>query len=179
MILVGYFTAVMAPLEGADDDCESLVFGDCWSGETFLENDGSGIAAIGWNHDGVLIHWYDPDSANLLSWDSESGRLYRAPLTWVGDDQALVGLTGQSSGNVVSFLHSYGPEGDITKTEGVVYSPETGGFLASFAVPTGSVLGGYDQSGTFLIYTTAEGTVEFQGLGQREQLGSGFFFASW
>ncbi len=179
VVLVGYFTTVVSPSESPGDACESAVFGDCWFGETFLENDGSGIAAIGWNHDGVLVHWYDPGSANLLSWDSATGQLYRAPLTWVDDDQALVGLTGQSSGNVVSFLQSYGTSGEIIGTEGVVYSPETGGLLASFDVPVGSVLGGYDSSGTYLIYTTADGVVEFQGLGRVGQLGSGYFFASW
>jgi hypothetical protein len=46
-------------------------------------------------------------------------------------------------------------------------------------VPAGSVLGGYETSGTFLIYTTPEGVVEFQGQGRVERLGEGFFFASW
>jgi hypothetical protein len=177
VVLVGYFTTLIGPIE--QEECESPVSGACWSGETFLENDGSGIAAIGWNHDGVRVHWYDPESANLLTWDSQRDQLLRAPLTWVGDDQSLVGLAGQASGNVVSFVHSYGADRQIVDTEGVVFSPETGGVVAMFEVPTGSVLGGYEPSGTFLIYTRPDGTVEFQGLGRIGQLGQGFYFASW
>ena len=179
VILVGYFTSLVGPVDGSEEECESAISGACWSGETFLENDGSGIAAIGWNHDGVRVHWYDRGSANLVTWDSSADQLSRAPLTWVGDDQALVGLTGQASGNVVSFLHTYGPDLEILETEGIVYSPESGGVIATFEVPAGSLLGGYEPTGSYLIYITPDGIVEFQGRGRVESLGDGYYFATW
>lgn len=150
---------------------------------SFLENDGSGVSAIGWSADGALIHWYDPASREIVSYDPNGppeDNETRDLLPWVGANETLSGLAAQASGNLVGFLHTFGPDYDIVSTMGVVFSPWSADtFIATFPVETGSTLGGYDRSGRFLIYTDMDGIVRWQGRGLAGTLGSGFIFASW
>ncbi len=99
-------------------------------------------------------------------------------LEWVGVNQYLDGIGSQESGNLVGFLHTLGSDFEIDETEGVVFST-SGELLATFPVEKGSLWGGYDTSGRFLIYVDGEDVVRWQGLGQSGTLGDGFYFASW
>jgi hypothetical protein len=172
VIITGYVTEVVDATEGpAGEDTVAL-----------FENDGSGVGVIGWSPDGSSIYWYDESAADLVTWvRSEDGFIVasRVPIDWVGPDQHLSGLDAQASGNVVSFLTRHASNGEPIDTEGVVYSPRTGGRLAEFPVPSGSSFGGYDPTGRFLIYTTRAGAVTYQGLGRIGVLGEGYLFASW
>lgn len=99
-------------------------------------------------------------------------------LEWVGVNQYLDGIGSQASGNLVGFLHTRNADFEVVATEGVVFST-SGELLASFPVETGSLWGGYDPSGRFLIYVDGEDQVRWQGVGQAGTLGEGFYFASW
>jgi sugar lactone lactonase YvrE len=172
VIITGYFTQVVNALQGPGGA----------GAVTLFENDGSGVGAIGWSPDGSSIHWYDESAGELVTWtglDAEFEIESTVPIDWVGPDQHLSGLDAQASGNIVSFLTLWAPDGEPIETEGVVYSPQTGGLLAEFEVPAGSAFGGYDRSGRFLIYTTPAGAVMYQGIGRVGVLGEGYLFASW
>jgi hypothetical protein len=99
-------------------------------------------------------------------------------LEWVGVNQYLDGIGSQQSGNLVGFLHTLADDRGVVATEGVVFST-SGELLATFPVETGSLWGGYDASGRFLIYVDGDDRVRWQGLGQSGILGEGFYFASW
>ncbi len=172
VIITGYFTQVVDALEGPDGG----------GAVTLFENDGSGVGAIGWSHDGASIYWYDESTGELVTWirlGDEFAIASRVPIDWIGPDQTLSGIDAQASGNVVSFLTRHDTNGGPIETVGVVYSSETGELLAEFPVDAGSSFGGYDPSGRFLIYTTLDGAVTYQGLGSTGVLGEGFLFASW
>ncbi len=147
-----------------------------------VENDGSGIGAIGWSNDARLIYWYDQQSGELVTYDPSGppeDNQAREPMTWIGPDQWLSGLAAQQSGNLVSFLHTFGPDHGVISTEGIVYSPATAEIIARFPVETGARFGGYETSGKFLLYVDADGEVRWQGKGGTGSLGTGFIFASW
>lgn len=172
VIITGYFTQVVNALEGPGGE----------GAVTLFENDGSGVGAIGWSPDGSSIHWYDESAGELVTWTwSDAGFEIESavPIEWVGPDQHLSGLDAQASGNIVSFLTLWAPDGEPIETTGVVYSPETGELLAEFPVDAGSAFGGYDPSGRFLIYTTPAGAIMYQGSGRVGVLGDGYLFASW
>ena len=99
-------------------------------------------------------------------------------LEWVGVNQYLDGIGSQASGNLVGFLHTRNADFEVVASEGVVFST-TGELLATFPVETGSLWGGYDPSGRFLIYVDGDDQVRWQGLGQSGTIGEGFYFASW
>ncbi len=172
VIITGYYTQVIDATEGPGGA----------GAVTILENDGSGVGAIGWSPDGSSIYWYDESAAELVTWvDSDAGFMVtsRVPIDWVGPDQHLSGLDARAGGNVVSFLTRSAADGGPLETNGVVYSPVTGELLAEFPVPAGSSFGGYDPSARFVIYTTLAGAVTYQGLGKTGVLGEGYLFASW
>lgn len=172
VIITGYFTEVVDASDGAMTPDATTLF----------ENDGSGVGAIGWSLDGTSIYWLDEGSAQLTTWAVAGDSISVAEtvaVDWIGSDQHVFGLGAQASGNLVSFLTDFDSDGAPGATEGVVYSPETGEVLARFPVPDGSVFGGYEPSGRFLIYTTRGGTVMYQGVGKVGTLGEGFLFASW
>jgi hypothetical protein len=172
VIITGYITEIVDASRGSGTP-EAI---------TLFENDGSGVGAIGWSIDGSSIFWFDKIAANLTTWNrTDDGVVVasKASIGWVGSDQHLFGLDAQASGNLVSFLTRFDASGEPTRTDGVVYSPETGELLAMFPIPAGSSFGGYDPSGRFLIYTTPEGDVMYQGLGEVGVLGEGYLFASW
>lgn len=171
-IITGYFTQILNVAEGPDGA----------GAVTLFENDGSGVGAIGWSLDGSKIHWYDDEAGELVTWaKSEDGFEveFSVPIDWVGPDQDLSGVDSQPSGNTVSFLTRRAGNGEPIETDGVVYSPQTGELVAEFDVPAGSWFGGYDPSGRFLIYTTPDGAVMYQGLGRVGVLGEGYVYASW
>ena len=172
VIITGYFTEIRDASQ-APSTTDSVVL---------FENDGSGVGAIGWSLDGTSIYWFDEGSGDLTTWNQIDGRFSlgsKVSIEWVASDQHLFGLDTQANGNLVSFLTRFDAEGEPSETEGVVYSSETGELLAMFPVPAGSSFGGYDVSGRFLVYTTRDGVVMYQGLGQVGVLGVGYLFASW
>ncbi len=145
----------------------------------------SGVAA--WDPDGSGISWLSED------WDAGRVTVVRLALTepdaeptsvgldWVAGDQWLDGLGARSDGNLVAFRNT--PDDDPESpaapfTEGVVFSTD-GEIVATFPVEAGSLWGGYDPSGRFLIYTDGDNNVRWQGLGQSGELAEGFIHASW
>ena len=62
--------------------------------------------------------------------------------------------------NLVGFLNTTdgGAEPQVIETEGVVFTPD-GQLVATFAVETGSLWGGYEPSGRMLIYTDGDSVV--------------------
>ena len=172
VIITGYFTEIVDASRGPSTTDSVILF----------ENDGSGVGAIGWSPDGTSIYWFDESTGDLSTWKHTGGRFSfgsKVSVDWVGSDQHLFGLDTQASGSLVSFLTRFDAEGEPSETEGVVYSSDTGALLAMFRVPVGSSFGGYDVSGRFLIYTTRDGVVMYQGLGQVGVMGVGYLFASW
>jgi hypothetical protein len=171
VILVGYATAITTPDPTALAD--QLVF---------LENDGSGVGAIGWNADATFIHWYDAATGELVTWDPTGavGDVRRVPITWVDENQVLSGMEARATGELVSFLHTLGVDFfDIVETELVVYRAEDGEAINRLPVEPGSVFGGFDPSGDHFLYTTREGLVVWVSPDGPVSLAEGYLFASW
>jgi hypothetical protein len=171
VILVGYATAITTPDPTAASD--QLVF---------LENDGSGVGAIGWSADGRLVYWYDAFTGELVTWDPTAsvGDVGRTPVDWVGDGQRLAGLEQRMDGALVSFLLTAGDDYfDIVATEMVVYRANDAEIIDRFGLDPGSVFGGFDPTGTHFVYTTRSGQVMWKGPEGLTPLADGFLFAGW
>lgn len=171
VILVGYATAITTPDPTAASD--QLVF---------LENDGSGVGAIGWSADGGLVYWYDAFTGELVTWDPTAsvGDVGRTPIDWVGDGQRLAGLEQGMDGALVSFLLTAGDDYfDIVETEMVAYRANDAEIVDRFVLEPGSVFGGFDPTGTHFIYTTRSGQVVWRGPDGLTPLADGFLFAGW
>ena len=149
----------------------------------WLDEPGLGFpgGAAAWARDGSRLFWTALiekvtalDTLELSDGEPE----HVTVLPWVGVHQYLDGIGTQASGNLVGFLHTRDAEFEIAGTEGVVFS-ETGEVLANFPVETGSLWGGYDQSGRYLIYVDGDNVVRWQGSGESGKLAEGFIFASW
>jgi hypothetical protein len=148
---------------------------------TLFDNDGGGVPAIGWSNDSRTIFWVDipwfnaddPGNATHTALDLVTSEATTFQLTWLKRGTLLQGLSGQASGNLVSFLVD-----DDHSTTGVVIDP-AGALVTTFPVEDGAVLGGYDPSGRFLIYVDGNGVVRWLGLGQSGALGEGFLTAGW
>ncbi|MEA2002210.1 MAG: hypothetical protein U9N84_10065 [Actinomycetota bacterium] len=139
----------------------------------------SGVAA--WTRDGSQLYWTTQieQVTGLASLDVADGEpSHVTVLPWVGVHQYLDGIGTQPNGNLVGFLHTSNDDFETVESQGVVFS-ESGELLANFPVETGSLWGGYDQSGRFLIYVDGEGNVRWQGLGESGLLADGYIFASW
>lgn len=137
--------------------------------------------AAAWDRDGSQLWWTTKigEVAALATLDlAEGAPTHVTVLSWVDANERIDGIGSQASGNLVGFLHSYNADYEATETTGVVFSTE-GQLVAGFPVETGSTFGGYDPSGTFLLYVDADGMVRWQGGGQSGALGAGFVFASW
>jgi hypothetical protein len=136
-----------------------------------------------WNPAGDAVTWLGVDDAGVtyvhsVSLVSEEPEELATALDWVGAGRQVDGLTTRADGNLVAFLSTVGESGTIDVTEGVVIDPG-GALLARFPVEVGSMLGGYDLSGQYLIYVDGQSTVRWQGAGQSGSLGDGYIFASW
>lgn len=158
--------------------------------ELWLDQDNeisSAMTVAAWGRDATSVSWLSFD------WETASTRLVHleiaAPdsattsiaLDWLGPEQWLDGMGSQENGNFVAFMNT--PDDDseapvVEVTEGVVFS-SAGELVATFPVETGSLWGGYDPSGRFLIYTDGDNNVRWQGLGQSGILSAGFIHASW
>ena len=172
VIITGYITEVVDAGQGPT----------ATSRVTLFENDGSGVGAIGWSLDGTSIFRLDEAAGELTTWTRTDDGISldsTVPIDWIGSNQHVLGLGMQSTGNLVSFLTTFASDGQPIDTEGLVYSTTSGEVLARFPVPAGSAYGGYDPSGRFLLYTTLDGQVIYQGLGREGVLGDGYLFASW
>lgn len=134
-----------------------------------------------WSRDGSQVYWTSTigDAVGLATLDlAEGDPALVTTLGWVAEEQLLSGIGSQASGNLVGFLHTFDSAFEIVETEGVVFTVE-GDLVASFPVETGSVWGGYEPSGTRLIYVDDDGHVRWQGGGGMGVLGEGYLFASW
>ncbi len=171
------FASVGYSLEVHDPGARSTDGAGVWIDEPSL---GFPNGAAAWTRDGSQLYWttqlkeVTALATHVLAEDEPS---HVTVLPWVGVHQFLDGIGTQASGNLVGFLHTYG-DTEVAETEGVVFST-VGEVLANFPVETGSLWGGYDPTGKFLIYVDGENTVRWQGAGQAGSLGDGFIFASW
>jgi hypothetical protein len=172
LAVIGYELQVLDPAGPAGNGL------NVWVDEPDL---GSASSAPAWAKDEHSVYWiagYGTDTAvAYVDLDNGVWALAGNP-SWVGEGQSLDGIGTQESGNLVGFLTTYGDGFEPTDTVGVVFTP-TGQLTANFPVETGSIWGGYDPSGRFLIYVDGDGTVRWQGLGQTGELATGFIFASW
>jgi len=140
------------------------------------------MGAAAWDRDGSQLYWVTriEQAAALAMVDlAEGDPTHVTLLPWIGVHQWFDGVGSQAGGNLVGFLHTTELDtGEITDTTGIVFST-SGEILAEFPVETGSTWGGYDTTGTFLIYIDGDGAARWQGAGQAGVLGGGFISASW
>lgn len=137
--------------------------------------------AAAWERDGSQIYWISAKdgATGLVTLDLAAGTpVFVTELSWVGDDQLLSGVGSQASGNLVGFLYTLDASAQVSATAGVVFTVE-GDLVTTFPVETDSAWGGYDATGTWLIYVDADGAVRWQGSGESGVLGDGYLFASW
>ena len=134
-----------------------------------------------WSRDGERVYWVAeiPSDGGDVRWalaglDLSTGELSDTVLEWVPEDSRLTGLAARASGELVTIVTTDA----FTYTEGVAMSPD-GALVERFDIAEGSVLGGYDPTGTLLIYVDGTGAVQWEGGGQRGTLATGYLFASW
>lgn len=165
--VVGYRLLVGVP--GATDVVWTDPSGGAFpSGSPAWRRDLQGIYWLAWNPD-------DPERS-LTYFDLAASEVTTTGLPWIGEGRSLDGLAVQASGDLVGFLRAGSEPTDAVV--GAVFTP-AGELVAEFHVEEGSRLGGYDPSGTYLIYVDGGGTVRWQGAGGSGVLGEGFVFASW
>jgi len=169
---VGYSLAVVDPTDPAN------IINGAWMDDPSLGFP-NGVAA--WTRDGSQLYWGTQieEVTALATFDlTASEPSHVTVLPWVGVHQYFDGIGTQANGDLVGFLHTSSDDFETIESQGVVFS-ESGELLATFAVETGSLWGGYDQSGRFLIYVDGDDTVRWQGLGMSGSLADGYIFASW
>jgi hypothetical protein len=170
--VIGYELQVFDPAGSPEDGFV------VWIDEPDL---GFPMSAPAWDRDGSGVYWLTGSGPNtslaLVDFNfSEMGVV--ADLDWVEEGQYLDGIGMQASGNLVGFQVFYDEAETPAEVTGLVFSP-TGELQATFTVEDDSRWGGYDQSGTFLIYVDGDGIVRWQGLGQSGVIADGYLFASW
>jgi len=133
-----------------------------------------------WSRDGSRVFWIAEVPTNtgvrwvLAELDLTTGEISDTVLDWVPEDARLAGLATRASGDLVTIVTTDA----FTYTEGAVMSPD-GALIEDFDIAEGSVLGGYDPTGTYLISVDGTGAVRWEGAGQSGPLADGYVFASW
>jgi hypothetical protein len=89
--------------------------------------------------------------------------------------QGIVGLAIRSSGEMVAMHSDVDTDGAATA---LVLSP-AGEVIEEFDIETGARPGGYDSSGTLLIYTDGDNVVRWLSESGSGVLAEGYHFASW
>jgi hypothetical protein len=123
-----------------------------------------------------VVRWLE-DAAGTLqlrTFDVSAGTSDAVEVSGV-ESQGIVGLAIRGSGEMVA-MHS---EGDPdSATTALVLSPE-GEVIDEFEIETGARPGGYDPTGTVLIYTDGAGVVRWLSDSGAGVLAEGYHFASW
>ena len=134
-----------------------------------------------WSRDGKRVYWVAeiPSDDGSVRWalaglDLGTGEKTNTVLGWVQEDSRLTGLAVRASGELVTIVTTDA----FTYTEAVAMSPD-GALIENFDIAEGSVLGGYDPTGTYLITVDGTGAVRWEGSGQSGTLAEGYLFASW
>ena len=91
------------------------------------------------------------------------------------EPQGITGLAIRPTGEMVAMSSGPDPDGETT---GVVIRPD-GEIVGEFSVEAGARPGGYDPSGTYLIYTDGDGRVHWRSADGTGVLAEGYHFASW
>ncbi|MGH8925016.1 MAG: hypothetical protein ACRDWA_10325 [Acidimicrobiia bacterium] len=111
----------------------------------------------------------------LTTAELDSDLLYTTELSWWSADTYPSGLALSTVGLLISFELSY----HNTSGRVVIFRPD-GTFVRDFPIEVGSSLGGFDPTGTFLIYVDGDGTVHWHDTVDRfGSLAEEFIFASW
>jgi hypothetical protein len=156
---------------------------DRWRYREVLDSEAVGWASgpPAWSRDGNRVYWVAeiPSDDGDVRWtlaelNLKTGEISDTVLEWVPEDSRLTGLAARASGELVTIVTTDA----FTYTEGAAMSP-SGDLVERFDVSDGTVLGGYDPSGTYLITVDGSGTVRWDGGGQSGTLAEGYVFASW
>ncbi|HVR33913.1 MAG TPA: hypothetical protein VMS74_14545 [Acidimicrobiia bacterium] len=133
------------------------------------------ISNAAWSPDGGTVRWLeDADGSVLLrTLVIASGEDTTVAMSEL-DGWALAGLASGSSGELLVVR----ARPDAAATSLLVFTPD-GGLVDEVPIEPGARLGGFDPSGTFLIYTADDGVVRWSGDGTGGELGDGFVHASW
>lgn len=124
----------------------------------------------------VVVRWLEDASGTLQlrTFDVATGTSTAVEVPGV-EAQGIVGLAIRLSGDMVA-MHS---ESDADgATIAVVLNPD-GEIVDEFEVEAGARPGGYDSSGTLLIYTDGDGVVRWLSEDGTGVLGEGYYAASW
>ena len=123
-----------------------------------------------------LVRWLE-DAAGTLqlrTFDVSAGTSDAVEVPGV-ESQGIVGLAIRASGEMLA-MHS--PADTDGATAALVLSPE-GEVIAEFDIEAGARPGGYDPSGTVLIYTDGDNVVRWLSEDGAGVLADGYHFASW
>ena len=129
-----------------------------------------------WVPDEEIVRWLE-DAAGTLqlrSFDVATGTSTAVEVPDV-EAQGIVGLAIRSSGEMVAMHAASDTDG---ATAALVLSPD-GEIIDEFEVEDGARPGGYDSSGTILIYTDGDGVVHWLSEDGAGVLAEGYHFASW
>ncbi|MGH8958784.1 MAG: hypothetical protein ACRDVK_08925 [Acidimicrobiia bacterium] len=122
----------------------------------------------------------DNDGMTLRTIDIEANTSDPFALAWWPPESYSSGLAMSAEGNLITFVLTRDDDNfENDPATGVVFKPD-GQRIRDFPVEAGSTLGGFDPTGTFLIYVDGEGVVRWHDTWARlGVLGHGFYTASW
>ena len=128
-----------------------------------------------WTAGGETVQWLEDDggSVHLRTFEVLTATSTSVPLGAL-DGWNLAGLARRATGELVVAR----PQPDGVATSVLVFTPG-GELVEEIPIEAGARLGGYDRSGTFLIYTADDGAVRWMGDGDGGVLADGYVHASW
>lgn len=113
------------------------------------------------------------DSVELWTFDVATGSITEVDVPELAGWTSAT-LARRSPGELVAVRSPF----DEPASEAVVVDP-SGSVIDRFALETGARLGGYDATGTLLIYTDGDGVVRWRADDDAGVLGEGFVHAGW
>jgi hypothetical protein len=161
--LLGYGVAIVS----ADDPQSSIAAGELADFP---------VSNAVWVPGEETVRWLEDASGTLQlrTFDVATGTSTALPIPGV-EAQGIVGLAIRASGEMVAMHAAADTDGTTTA---LVLSPD-GEIVDEFGVEAGARLGGYDPSGTVLIYTDGDGVVRWLDESGAGALAEGYYFASW
>lgn len=169
VVFLGYQLVIVHPELDPQSTQAGVDYTPAWTSEDTFP-----ISNAVW--DGDVIRWLvdGPDGTLLHSYRLTDGTLDTTVEVPDLADWSSARLARRASGELVVARSPF----DEPAAEALVIDL-SGTVIDRFGLDPGSNLGGYDPSGTFLIYTDSDGVVRWQGGGGSGVLAEGYVQASW
>lgn len=140
-----------------------------------------GSASVAWLRDRRGLVWTpgpDPEVVEYLELDDSDEVVRRWQIT---PDLAGISVAAAADGSLylAGCTEDPGPDGECEASALLELDPADGSVVATHEIEPGSVLGGYDPTGEWLVYTDQAGTARWRSRDASGVLGEGVLFATW